>query len=45
MTYTLDGAVSATKGGPIDPTVQPDQFPENEEGGVKMIDRAEAPGA
>jgi hypothetical protein len=47
VAYTQEGAVSATPGGPLDPTIIPGQF-EGEapppEGGVRMIDRATAPG-
>ena len=49
VTYTRDGAVSATAGGPLDATVQPGQFSEAEgqdeeaqEQGVKVVDRTDA---
>ena len=48
MTYTRDGAVSATAHGPVDPTVQPGQFSEAEgrdqdqEGGLRVVDRTDA---
>jgi hypothetical protein len=42
VTYTRDGAVSATKGGPPDATIQPGQFEEAEQGGVKVVDRTDA---
>lgn len=43
VTYTKDGAVSATAGGPLDATIQPGQFEDEEgEGGVKVVDRADA---
>ena len=41
VTYTRDGAVSATAGGPPDATVQPGQFDEPD-GGVEVVDRADA---
>ena len=41
VTYTRDGAVSATPGGPPDPTIQPGQF-EEPEGGLKVLDRTDA---
>jgi hypothetical protein len=48
VAYTQEGAVSATPGGPLDPTIIPGQFEAEApppEGGVRMIDRASAPGA
>jgi hypothetical protein len=42
VTYTRDGAVSATAGGPPDPTIQPGQFEEEAERGVKVVDRDDA---
>ena len=47
VTYTRDGAVSATAGGPLDATIQPGQFSEAEgqeaeQAGVKVVDRADA---
>jgi hypothetical protein len=41
VTYTRDGAVSATAGGTPDPTIQPGQF-DAPEGGVRVVDRADA---
>ena len=41
VTYTQDGAVSATPGGHPDPTIQPGQF-EDQEGGVRVLDRGDA---
>jgi hypothetical protein len=46
VAYTQEGAVSATPGGPLDPTIIPGQFEgEAPPPGVRMVDRAEAPGA
>jgi hypothetical protein len=42
VTYTQDGAVSALPGGPPDPTIQPGQFEDEGEGGLKVLDRADA---
>jgi hypothetical protein len=46
VAYSNEGAVSATPGGPIDPTIIPGQFEEEAppEGGARMIDRSSAPG-
>jgi hypothetical protein len=41
VTYTKDGAVSATAHGPVDSTVQPGQF-EEPGGGVTVVDRGDA---
>ena len=43
--YTAEGAVSATPGGPLDPSIIPGQFEEAPAGQMRMIDRASAPGA
>ena len=42
VTYTRDGAVSALPGGPPDPTIQPGQFEGEGQGGLKVLDRADA---
>ena len=43
VTYTKDGAVSATAHGPVDSTVQPGQFDDqDQEGGLKVVDRTDA---
>ena len=45
VAYTQEGAVSATPGGPLDPTIIPGQFEgEAPPPGVRMVDRASAPG-
>ena len=45
VAYTQEGAVSATPGGPLDPTIIPGQFEADAPPpGVRMVDRASAPG-
>lgn len=45
VTYTRDGAVSATPGGPPDPTIIPDQFPDDEAAReLRVVDRGAVPG-
>jgi hypothetical protein len=47
VAYSNEGAVSATPGGPIDPTIIPGQFEDEAppEGGARVMSRANVPGA
>lgn len=45
VAYSNEGAVSATPGGPIDPTIIPGQFEDEPAGGARVMSRANVPGA